>query len=70
VGLAGRIGLFEMLWVDRSLARLLARGAPERELNEAAGERMRSLRDDGIRKLREGLTTLDEVLEATVIGDA
>jgi type II secretory ATPase GspE/PulE/Tfp pilus assembly ATPase PilB-like protein len=60
-GFRGRLGLFETLWFDEKLARLVARGADEEALEASAGERLRFMWEDGCRKVRLGLTTLDEV---------
>ncbi|MHC4222560.1 MAG: GspE/PulE family protein [Planctomycetota bacterium] len=66
-GYAGRIGIFEMLWIDRDLGRLIAGGAPEHELHRAARGRLRTLREDGLRKVNEGITAIGEVMHATLL---
>jgi type IV pilus assembly protein PilB len=65
-GYAGRVGIFELLWIDEELARLLARGVSEGELRAAARDRVELLRTDGFEKVRAGVTTIDEVAWATV----
>ena len=65
-GYFGRAGLYELLLVDGAIrAELMERrGADEiRRLARLGG--MRTLREDGIRLLRSGATTADEVLRAT-----
>jgi type II secretory ATPase GspE/PulE/Tfp pilus assembly ATPase PilB-like protein len=65
-GFRGRLGLFETLWFDEKLARMVARGADEEALEAGAGERLRFMWEDGCRKARLGLTTLDEVRDVAV----
>ena len=65
-GYSGRCGIYEMLVLDDSIRDLVARSPDVTELRrycEEAG--MVSLRDDGIRKLQAGLTTVEEVLRVT-----
>ncbi|MBW7896065.1 MAG: Flp pilus assembly complex ATPase component TadA [Opitutaceae bacterium] len=69
-GYRGRLGIFEILVVDDELRRLIHDGAPAAKLRahaRAAG--MRTLREDGVRKIIAGLTTVEEVVSMTV-GDA
>lgn len=65
-GFRGRLGLFETLWFDEKLARMVARGADEEALEAGAGERLRFMWEDGCRKVRLGLTTLDELRNVAV----
>jgi type II secretory ATPase GspE/PulE/Tfp pilus assembly ATPase PilB-like protein len=61
-GYKGRLGFHELLTVSRDLRRLVQRGARAEELQEQAmREGMRTLRQDGIEKVLQGLTSLDEV---------
>jgi type IV pilus assembly protein PilB len=69
-GFAGRVGLFEMLWIDPELAHRIAAGAPEHELQQAAAGDLRSLREDGINKVFRHVTTLEEVMHATLTTQA
>jgi len=64
-GYRGRTGLFETFWVDEQLQRLITRGVSDVELRAAASDRT-TLRADGYAKARAGVTTLREVLTATV----
>lgn len=53
--------------VDRELRGKISRGASESELvAEVELQGTRTLREDGIRRVQEGVTTLEEVLAATV----
>ncbi len=62
-GYQGRTGVFELLWMDNKLRGLIHDGASEAALRahgQALG--MRSIRDDGLRWVRAGVTSLEEVL--------
>jgi len=63
-GYRGRTGLFESFWVDEPIRRLIAGGAGESALRDAAADRT-TLRRDGWSKVETGLTTIEEVLTAT-----
>lgn len=65
-GFRGRLGLFETLWFDEKLARLVARGADEEAIETQAGERLQFMWEDGCRKVRLGLTTLDELRDVAL----
>ncbi len=61
-GFKGRAGLHELLTVSKDVRRLIQTGARAEELQHAAlGEGMRTLRQDGILKVLQGVTTLAEV---------
>lgn len=62
----GRTGIYELLVVDAAFKRQVARGADPETLREyALKEGMRTLRQDGILKIRRGLTSVEEVLSST-----
>ncbi len=61
-GFKGRAGLHELLVVSRSLRRLIQTGSRAEELmHQSMAEGMRTLRQDGIAKVLQGVTTLAEV---------
>lgn len=63
IGYKGRIGVHEVLYVTDRIRELIARGAPDRELAQAAREEgMFSLFGDGLNKALSGITSLDEVM--------
>ncbi len=65
-GYSGRCGIYEMLQLDDGFRDLVATRPSVTELRRYAEERgMVSLREDGLRKLRRGVTTIEEVLRAT-----
>ena len=62
-GYLGRIGLFELLIVSDAIRQLILSRAPTSHIRaQAAREGLRALRNDGVAKVREGLTTVSEVL--------
>ena len=65
-GYRGRIGLFEILPMTDALRRLILRRAAEEELEAVNRENgFTTLREEGIARVLEGVTTLDEVLRVT-----
>lgn len=65
-GYQGRTGIFELLKVDDRLRSLIHDQAAESALREhAAAHGMSTLRDDGLRWVREGKTNIEEVLRVS-----
>ncbi|MEM9109400.1 MAG: ATPase, T2SS/T4P/T4SS family [Planctomycetota bacterium] len=65
-GYKGRQGLFELLTLDDTTRELIQqRAAAGRIKDQAVGRGMTTLRDDGLMKVRSGITTPDEVLRVT-----
>ncbi|MDP2683010.1 MAG: ATPase, T2SS/T4P/T4SS family [Deltaproteobacteria bacterium] len=64
-GYRGRIALFETLWIDQPLARLISSGTTEAEIRSAC-KGFTTLLSDGCDKARAGLVTLDEVMTAVI----
>jgi general secretion pathway protein E len=65
-GYQGRTGIFELLRVDDPLRALIHDGASEAKLREYARHQgMLSIRDDGLRWVRAGFTSIEEVLRVT-----
>ncbi|HKQ40582.1 MAG TPA: ATPase, T2SS/T4P/T4SS family [Verrucomicrobiae bacterium] len=66
-GYRGRMGIFEIFVVDDEARKLIYEKVPSSVLRIKAREMgMRTLREDGIRKVLAGQTTPDEVIRATV----
>ncbi len=64
-GYKGRLAIHELLAMDDELRDLITRKAPEHRIRETARRNgMRTLLEDGIGKAAQGLTTLEEVLQA------
>jgi type II secretory ATPase GspE/PulE/Tfp pilus assembly ATPase PilB-like protein/DNA-binding response OmpR family regulator len=62
-GYKGRLGIFEIFLVDGEMRRMMRSDASERELMRSAKQSgMTTLLDDAIRKIKNGLTTCEEVL--------
>ncbi|MDE0207279.1 MAG: type II secretion system ATPase GspE [Candidatus Tectomicrobia bacterium] len=69
-GYRGRTGVYELMPVDDAVRRLIMERANASMLRSAAGQRgMRSLVQDGARKVLEGRTTAEEVLRVTQDND-
>jgi type IV pilus assembly protein PilB len=66
-GCRGRFGVFEIFVIDDEARKLIYEKVPTSVLRARAREMgMRTLREDGIRKVLAGLTTPEEVIRATV----
>jgi Tfp pilus assembly pilus retraction ATPase PilT/CheY-like chemotaxis protein len=62
-GYAGRVGLYEILRMTPTIKELINRKAPEAEMRKAAGlAGTRFLLEEAMEKVRQGITTLEEVL--------
>jgi type IV pilus assembly protein PilB len=67
-GFKGRVGLYEVMEVTDELRELIIIGASAIELRRKAIELgMITLRQSGLYKLREGITTVEEVVKETVL---
>lgn len=62
-GYGGRLGIFEMLSVSESVRELISEGRPAAAIREQAlSEGMRTLREDGLRNIFTGVTSVEEVI--------
>ncbi len=67
-GYKGRIGLYEVMEITDELRELIIIGASAIELRRKAMELgMITLRESGLYKIREGVTTIEEVVKETVL---
>ena len=67
-GYRGRVGLFEVMEMTDELRELVLSGASAMELRrKAIDEGMITLRASGLQKLREGSTSVEEVVRETVL---
>lgn len=66
-GFKGRLGLFETLWFDERLARLVSQGCTEEELERAAKHDLKFMWEDGCQKVLKGMTTLSEVHDVAIV---
>lgn len=69
-GYRGRLGIFEVFVVDDEVRHLIINNATAIQIRQRARELgMRTLREDGVRKVLAGMTTAEEVI-STTMGDA
>ena len=67
IGYKGRMGIFEIFIVNEEMQQMIYEGRTLVELRAKARELgMRIMREDGVRKVANGLTTADEVLKVTM----
>jgi type IV pilus assembly protein PilB len=65
-GFKGRTGIFELLMPDDEIRNLMLSKASSEEVRHKAQQNgMKTLRDDGLKKLKDGITTPEEVLRVT-----
>jgi len=65
-GYYGRTGIFELLVISDELRRLILKNADSNQMREMARkEGMQTLIEDGVEKIKAGITTLSEVLRVT-----
>jgi type IV pilus assembly protein PilB len=66
-GYRGRLALNEVMPVSEQIERMAVEHASASEIKKVAvADGMVTLRDDGLRKALDGLTTLEEMLRVTV----
>jgi type IV pilus assembly protein PilB len=66
-GYRGRVGLFEVMDMSDALRELIVSNAPATELRRLAiAEGMLTLRQSGLEKVRQGVTTIEEVVRETM----
>ncbi|MDP1579257.1 MAG: ATPase, T2SS/T4P/T4SS family [Candidatus Didemnitutus sp.] len=69
-GFRGRMGIFEIFLVSDTIRTMIYENASAAKLRaQARQDGMRTMREDGVRKVLAGLTTIEEVVSVTV-GDA
>jgi len=67
-GYKGRIAIFELMVITENIRDLISKNVTTGKLREAAiKEGMCQLREDGIKKVCEGITTIDEVLRVASV---
>jgi type II secretory ATPase GspE/PulE/Tfp pilus assembly ATPase PilB-like protein len=66
LGYQGRMGIYELLFMDEAIRPLIMGRAVSSTIAQKAMSRgMRTLRNDGWKKVKAGQTTIDEVLRVT-----
>jgi len=67
IGYKGRIALFEVIPITRVIREMILEGKNLEEMRkEAIKEGNSTLREDGIKKVKKGITTVEEVLRVTM----
>ena len=65
-GYKGRTGIFEMMILDASLKSIILKTYDSNQIkSEAVSQNMITLRQDGVRKVLSGISTIEEVLRVT-----
>lgn len=64
-GFSGRTAIYEIAPIDEQMRRLIHGNAAEYELENYVRQQAGSIREDGLRKVLKGKTTLEEVLRVT-----
>ena len=68
-GYKGRVALYEVMAIDDELRELILSGASSYEVRQKAIQQgMITLRHSGLYKIRDGVTTMEEVVRETVLG--
>ncbi|MGH7391198.1 MAG: type IV-A pilus assembly ATPase PilB [Candidatus Rokuibacteriota bacterium] len=66
-GMKGRVAIYEVMPITQELKDLILKGAPTTDLRSVAqNQGMKTLRQAGLLKVLEGMTTVEEVLRVTV----
>lgn len=65
LGYRGRLGIYEVIYVDDKLRELIHNKAGEMELEQYARTTSPSINQDGISKVLSGVTTIEEVVRVT-----
>jgi type IV pilus assembly protein PilB len=67
-GYKGRVGVYEVMEITEAIQKAIVSSVPEDQLRKIAiKEGMITLRMDALQKVREGIATMEQVLENTVI---
>ena len=67
-GYKGRVGLFELMEITEEVGKAINAQVPEDQLRKIAVQNgMITLREAGLQKVREGMTSIEEVLKRTVV---
>ena len=61
----GRTGIYELITINEEMKTLIHQGASEQQIERLARNFSKSIRQDGIEKLCQGITTTDEILRVT-----
>lgn len=66
-GYKGRVGLYEIMPISPEMRNMILKGASSDDIaKQGVKEGMTTLREDGIEKIKQGVTTIDELMRETV----
>jgi type IV pilus assembly protein PilB len=66
-GMKGRVAIYEVMPISEELRNLILKNAPTSDIREVAlSQGMRTLRQNGLQKVIDGVTTVEEVLRVTI----
>jgi general secretion pathway protein E len=65
LGYWGRTGIYEIVPVDDDLRKMIHENAGEQAMEALAHSRVANIREDGVRRILEGDTTIEEVMRVT-----
>ncbi|MGC9102974.1 type IV-A pilus assembly ATPase PilB [Desulfurella multipotens] len=66
-GYKGRMAIFEVLPITDEIREMIINGKPENDIRQRALEQgMLTLKQDGLQKVKQGITTLEEVLSVAI----
>lgn len=65
-GFRNRVGIFELIVIDSEIKTMIHNGADEQSLLKAIRKNSPSILDNGLQRVRDGITSLDEVLRVTM----
>ena len=64
-GYKSRLGYYELVRINPAMRRAISDNAPLTEMSKLVDKDFTTMREDGIQRCLEGLTTIEEVLRAT-----
>jgi len=64
-GYVGRTGIYEVIVIDDALQTMIHDGSSEQELERSARKNTPGIREDGIVKILQGVTSIEEVMRVT-----
>ncbi len=65
-GFSGRVGIFGIVTIDDEIKRMIIDGASEPDIKKATIKKgANGILEDGLRKIREGITTPEEIIKAS-----
>jgi general secretion pathway protein E len=65
LGYRGRMGIYEVIVIDDELQGMIHRKESQQKIEKYVRKSMPSIREDGFRRVLEGVTSLDEILRVT-----